>query len=364
MNSCDNGKHMKPPWNEHDQWQNPITSVESARGFALLRNALRPASSAGDSDATLEMDPHPGNIGGRVAGTITLPRNTKSVANVILRLSCVSYIAPGHNDNPDDRVEIIWAQELHSTPGSTHDGIKVVFAFDEIPANLPESQLPLGGGYVDWQLTLTALADVAELRHTFSIPVFATDLYNERPARSASETETELSNWRAQKTWQPYRAEIAVEADTLVVRHGPWRGGLFQTGGLKGFFAFFVLLVLSVILLTFGNESFVSTLVTGIFGAIGLFVTGLAGYLWVRTVEIRVQPGQLLRSCRIFDRTVQTRIVSADNISAFIVRDGVLYVVSGEFGELELIDSIHDLELLNALRRLLVDSLKPVATTD
>ena len=355
---------MKPPWHEHDQWQNPITSIESAGGFALLRNALNPARSAGDSDATLEMDPHPGSIGGRVAGAITLPRNTKAAANLILRLSCVSNFAADQSDYPDGRVVVLWAQELHATPSSTHDRIKVVFAFDQVPANLPESELPLSGGYVDWQLTLSASADVAELCHTFSIPVFATDLYSERPARSVSETETKLSKWRAQKTWQPYRAEISVEADTLVVRHGPWRGGVFQTGGLKGSFAFFLLLFLSVILLIFGNQELGSTVVTGAFGSLGLFVTGLAGYLWVRTVEIRVQPGQLLRYCRIFGRTVQTRILSAGDISAFIIRDGVLYVVSGELGELQLVDSIYDLELLNALRRLFVDFLKPVSTID
>lgn len=354
---------MKPPWHEHDQWQNPIKSIESAGGFALLRNALNPAMSAGDSDATLEMDPYPGSIGGRVSGTITLPRNTKAAANFNLRLSCVSNFAPDQSDYLDDRFEILWTQERHTTPSSTRDGITLAFAFDQVPANLPESELPLSGGYVDWQLRLTASADVAELCHTFSIPVFATDLYSERPKRVASETETILSKWRAQKTWQPYRAEISVEADTLVVRHGPWRGGIFQTGGLKGFVAFFLLLFLSMILLIFGNEELVSKLVTGIFGTLGLFVTGLAGYLWARTVEIRAQPEQLIRYCRIFGRTVQTRILSADNISAFMVRNGVLYVVSEELGELQLIDSIHDLELLNALRLLLVDSLKPVSTT-
>ncbi|MGB5492247.1 MAG: hypothetical protein WBM76_15590 [Woeseiaceae bacterium] len=354
---------MKPPWHEHDHWQNPITSIESAGGFALLRNALNAAKSAGDSDATLEMDPHPGSIGGRVAGTITLPRNTKAIANFILRLSCVSNFAPDQSDYPDGRFAILWAQELNTTPSNTRDGIKVTFVFDHVPANLPESELPLSGGYVDWQLTLTASADVAELCHTFSIPVFATEMYSERPARSASATDSILSEWRVQKTWQPYRAEIAVETDTLVVRHGPWRGGLYQAGGLKGFFAFFLLLLLSVVLLISGNEELVSTVVTGVFGTLGLFVTGLAGYLWVRTVEIRVQPGQLFRYCRIFGRTVQTRILSANNISAVIVRDAELYVVSNEFGELQLIDSIYDLELLNALRRLVVDFLRPVSTT-
>jgi len=352
---------MKPPWHEHDQWQNPITSVESAGGFTLLRKTLNPARPASAGNATLEMDPHPGSIGGRVAGTITLPPNTSVVAGVELRLSCVSYFAPGQGDYSDDDFGILWAHDMHTTPEHTRDGIKTAFAFDQIPANLPESQLPLGGGYVDWQLSIAAPAGVSEWRHTFSIPVFATDLYREHPPISASETESKVSKWNAEKTWASYRAEIWVEAETLVVRHGPWRGGLFQTGGLKGFFAFFVLLFLSVVLLLFGNEDLVSTVVTGVFGTLGLFVTGLAGYLWVRIVEIRVQPGQLLRSCRIFGRTVQTRVVLADEVSAIAARDGILYAVSGKFGELQLIDSIYDRELLHALRRLIVGALRPVS---
>ena len=334
---------MKPPWHEHAQWQNPITSVRST----------------GDSLATLNLDPHPGSIGGRIVGTITLPQDTTNEGSFTLRLSCVSNPAPDQNDYPDDRVEILWTQEIQTTPGSTRNGMKLAFAFDQVPSNLPESEMPLGGRFVEWQLLLTA----TKLCHTFLIPVFETDLYGEGPTISASETEKLLSKWHTRNTWQPYRTDVSLEADTLVVRHGPWRGGFFQAGGIKGFFTVLILLVLSVTLLVFGNDQLVVKSVTGILGALGLFVTALAAYLWVRTVEIRAQPGQLSRICHLFGRTIQTKALSGDKIVSFIVRDNVLYVDSEELDNvLELIDSIYERGLLGELRRLLVDAIKPASS--
>lgn len=359
MNLTETGWHMKAPWQEHKLWQNPIASIESAGGFALLAHAIDPARTVSDADATLVLDPHPGSIGGAVRGAVKLPRNIERVADCVLRLSCISNFASGHDDYSDGSIEVLWEQELHAAPRSTRNGVEVAFTFDQLPDSLPESQLPIGGSHVDWQLTLTASAENAELRHTFSIPVFATDLYQERPVRSASETEALLSEWRSREAWRPYRAEIKTEADSLIIRLGPWRGGMFQTGGWKGLVAIVLSFFVSVVLLLFANDELVSMLVTGVFGMVGLFVTGLAGYLWIRTVDIRVRPGRLSLRRHIFGQTVQSRTLLAEDISDFTIRYGQLYVVSGEYGELELIDSVDDLRLLNALRRLLVTYLAP-----
>lgn len=351
---------MDPPWQKHKLWRNPITSVESAGGFALFAQALNPARTAGDSDATLELDPHPGRIGGRVSGTVTLPRNVKVNADCALRLSCTSHFESGSHDFSDDGSKVHWVHELRVAPRTTPDGVEVEFAFDKVPGNLPESQLPIGGSYVDWQLTLTALTDNADLRHTFSVPVFVADLYEDRPQRSASETEALLSEWRSRDTWQPYRAEFTTEGDSLLVRLGPWRGGgLLQIGGWRGLVAILLLLPLSVVLLLFANDELVSAVVTGVFGTLGLMVTFLAVYLWIRTVEIRVRPGRLSLRKHIFGRTVQTRVVSTEDISEITIHFAQLFVVSRKYGALELIDSIHDLRLLNAFRRLIVAYLAP-----
>lgn len=345
---------MDPPWQEHRLWQNPIPSIESGGGLAFLAHALGPARTASAADATLELDPHPGTVGGRVSGTIKLPASTKIDAGCTLRLSCNSHSTSGHGDYSDDGVEVLWSQALDVAPRTTQDGVEVEFSFDEVPGNLPESQLPMGGHYVDWQLTLTASTEEAELHHTFSVPVFVTDLYEGKPAKSATEIESLLSAWRSQKTWQPYRAEIKTEDDSLVVLLGPWRGGMYQTGGWQGLVALLLLLFVSVVLLSFANDEMVSMVVTGVFGLVGLCVTGIAGYHWIRTVEIRVRPGWLSLRRRILGRTVQTKVLSAEEISDITIRFGQLYAVSDEHGELELIDSVHDLGLLNALRRLIV----------
>lgn len=332
--SPETGLQMEPPWQKDRFWQNPITSIES--------------------DATLEMDPHPGNIGGCVAGTVKLPRNTKITAGCVLRLSCISNVPTGRDDNSDDGSEVLWFEEINATPRTSHDGVEIDFTFDEVPDNLPESQLPLAGYHIDWQLALAAPTDEAELRHTFLLPVFETELYEDRPAKAAAEVKSLLATWRAENTWQPYRAEIGTEGGSLTIRLGPWRGGMYQTGGWQGFVAILLCFLASMALLVFANEDLVSTVVTGVFGSIGLFVTGLAGYLWIRTVDIRVQPGRLSLRRHVFGRTVQSRALATTEISDITIRFGQLYVVSDKYGELSLIDSVHDLRLLNALRRLIV----------
>lgn len=325
---------MEPPWQKDRVWQNPITSIES--------------------DATLKMDPHPGNIGGCVAGTVKLPRNTKITAGCVLRLSCISNVPTGRDDNSDDGSEVLWFEEINATPRTTHDGVEIDFTFDEVPDNLPESQLPLAGYHIDWQLALTAPTDEAELRHTFLLPVFETEFYEDEPAKAAAEIKSLLATWRLESTWQPYRAEITTEEDSLVIRHGPWRGGMYQTGGWKGLVAILLCFFASMALLVFANDELVSTVVTGVFGSVGLIVTSLAGYLWIRTVDIRVRPGRLTLRSHIFDRTVRLRTLQSKEISDITIRLGQLYVVSDKYGELSLIDSVHDLRLLNALRRLIV----------
>lgn len=351
---------MDPPWQEHRAWQNPIRSIRNLGGFAQIARALNPTRTSRDKNATLELDPHPGSVGGRVSGTVKLPRSIRINSECVFRLSCVSSVATRPKEYSDDGFEVLWADTLQVVPRTTPDGVEVGFSFNKVPDNLPESQLPLGGHYVDWQLTLTTTSDGSELRHTFSVPVFATDLYGDRPAWPTRDTEALLSTWSSQNTWRPYRAKIKTAGDSLVVRLGPWRGGMFQAGGWGGLVAIVLSFFLSVILLLFANDELVSSVVTGAFGTVGLFVTGLAAYLWVRIVEIRVRPGSLSVRRSVFGRTVQTMTLSTEEISDLTIRFSQLYVVSAKYGELELIDSVHDLELLNALRRLISVYLSPV----
>ena len=350
---------MNPPWREHRPWHNPIASVKGTGSVGQLARFFRRSGAAGDNHSTLELDPHPGSIGGRVSGTVRLPRNTKIDAACVLRLSCVSSAPTGSDDYSEDGVEVLWSQRLRGEPRRTRDGVEVEFSFDEIPDDLPESQLPLGGHYVDWQLSLAASSDGEKLRYTFSIPVFVSGLYEDRPARSASDTEALISTWSNRNTWQPYRAEIKTVGDSLVIRLGPRRAGMFQTGGWGGLVAIALLFLLSLSLLLFANDELVSAAVSGIFGIVGLFVTGLAAYLWIRVVEIRVRPGLLSLHYFVFGRTVRTRILSSEDITGLTIRFSQLYVVSAEYGELELIDSVHDIKLLNALRRLISVYLEP-----
>ena len=351
---------MDPPWQEHRAWQNPIRSSQNVGGFAQLAQVFNPTRAARDEDATLTLDPYPGSIGGPVSGTVRLPRNTRIHSECVLRLSCVFSVATGPDDYSDDGFEVLWVHELRVAPRSTRNGVIVEFSFDKVPDDLPESQLPLGGHYVDWQVTLSASNDDAELSHTFSVPVFLTDLYGDKPARRTRNTEALLAKWNSQNTWRPYRAEFEAVGDLLAVRLGPRRGGMTQTGGWRGLAAIVLSFFLSMVLLLSANDELVSSVVTGVFGLFGLSVTCVAAYLWGRVVEIRVRPGSLSIRYIIFGRTVQTRTLTAEEVSDLEIRFSQLYVLSAKYGEIELIDSVHDLRLLNALRRLISAYLAPV----
>ena len=329
---------MIPPWQEHKRWQNPIASI--ARGDGV----------------TLTLDPHPGSIGGRVSGTVNLPRTIPVTGNCVVHLSCLSSVTSATED-ADDGSEILWTQQVYATPHHGHDSVAVPFTFD-IPDSMPESLLPLGGASVDWQLTITSAADGGELEYSFSVPVFATRLYGERSAQTIPDAASLLTQWRAENSWQPYRAVIESEHGSLVIRLGPWRGGMFQAGGVKGLVTVLLCFAVSLVLLTAANDGLVSTVVTGVFGLAGLFVTGLAAYLWARVVEVRAQPGQLSIDRRVFGRTIQRRELPVEDIVDLPIRFSQLYVVSRHHGELAIIDSVHDRRLLNALRDLVADHIR------
>lgn len=350
---------MDGPWLKHRPWQNPISSIRRTGSFSRLSQVFgRSRASSGDY-STLELDPHPGSIGGRVSGTIRIPPVTKIDSACLLRLSCIFSVPTRADDYSDDDSEVLWSHTQPVDPRVTRHGVEVRFSFEGIPDDLPESQLPLAGHFVDWQLTLTSSSDGNKLSHTFSVPVFVSDLYGDRPLTSASDSEALISTWSLRNTWRPYRAEIKTIGDSLIIRLGPRRGGMFQTGGWGGLVAIVLTFLLSLTLLVFANHELVSIVVTGVFGTLGLFVTGLAAYLWIRVVEIRVRPGWLSLDCFILGRTVKSRILSAEEITGLEIRFSQLFVVSTEHGWLELMDSIHDLRLLNALRRLIRAYLVP-----
>ncbi len=344
---------MDPPWLEHRPWQNPISSIRKTGSLAQLTQAIGHSRAARDYYSTLELDPHPGTLGGRVSGTVRLPQIAKIDSACVLRLSCIFSAPTVADDYSDEGREVLWARTLSIEPRITRRGAEVRFSFDGIPDDLPESQVPMGGHYVDWQLALRATSDGKGLIHEFSVPVFVSDLYGDKLSGSASDSNALLGKWRLRGTWRPHRAEINAVGDTLIIRHGPRRGGMYQTGGWTGLLAVVLLFLLSLTLLFSANEEVVSTVVTGVFGSLGLFVTGLAAYRWIRVVEIRVRPGRLSMDFFVLGRIVKSRVLSVEEITGLEIRFSQLYVVSTRHGEWELIDSIHDLKLLNALRRLI-----------
>jgi len=326
----------RPIWREHRPWQNPIRSAEHA---------------------DLVLAPHPGSLGGRVAGKIKLPENAEQATHGVVRLRCLSHTesVPDEDYDSHSQTHVLWESEQSVVIECANGRETCVFAFDPIPAELPESELPLSGNFVEWQLDIVAIYGAAETRHAFSIPVFWSESDRQPSATRARDVHTLVSKWRSEETWLPYNAEVEAKADTLSVRLHPWR-----KGDLKRLVLSAVLFLLSLVLLVgaAGMGDVVGISVTGIFG-----ITSLAGaiggaYISFRVVELRVQPGQLSRQYSIFGRKVGTTNFYASEISHFGTHNGRLHMVLTEFGSISLIEGIEDRELLKELRRLFSSTLE------
>ena len=125
----------------------------------------------------LQMEPSPGQLGGDVAGTITLPRWIEC-SDWRVTLQCVRIrISGGKNSSRSESV--VWQDEQAPYVEMQGIGAAIRFVFTP-PADLPESD-DEGREKVEWRLLLSGPRHPVPLDRTYAVPVATGSVRASRP---------------------------------------------------------------------------------------------------------------------------------------------------------------------------------------
>jgi hypothetical protein len=117
----------------------------------------------------VRLDPHPGQVGGAVAGTIKLEGRLASREKVDVQLLC-KHVRIRRSGKSSSRSEtVLWEQTQTLTPLAVGRGTQLEFRFDT-PPELPPSDEP-DRDYHEWELHLTAEVPGVDLDRRVAIPV-------------------------------------------------------------------------------------------------------------------------------------------------------------------------------------------------
>lgn len=119
----------------------------------------------------LWLDPHPGQVGGPVAGTITFQGRLSSQDRVQAQLLCKHVRITGSGKNRRRSETILWERTQTLVPLAAGRGTQLQFRF-ETPAGLPASEEP-SRNYHEWELHLLAEVPGVDLDRNLAIPVEA-----------------------------------------------------------------------------------------------------------------------------------------------------------------------------------------------
>lgn len=145
-----------------------------AVGIGLVVWAARSSASVRKFGVLVaELDPHPGAIGGDVAGYIDIPVEHDPARLFRVSLSCLHSRTSGSGKNRSTRQNVLWSDDrhLHAEPLGAGQ-VRLWFRF-EPPTGLPESTPP-SDDYHAWRLEIAAGLPGLDLSRQFDLPVFAT----------------------------------------------------------------------------------------------------------------------------------------------------------------------------------------------
>lgn len=282
-------------------------------GIGLVVAAIRQTLAARRfGDTPLQMDPHPGAIGGEVGGYFDarVPYRADQVFTV--GLSCVRTWVTGSGKNRSTHRDVRWqdGRSLYAEPAGDGES-RVWFAFSP-PAELPVSQTP-SDDYVSWHLRVDCALPGVDFSREWEVPVFAT---------AAAGSGTPRRRMRAAVAEEAAAVEAAVgftqtaggaAMDFRAGRH--WRWALVMIlvfGGMFGGAGAGMALV--------GDDLMVRWVMAPVFLCIGLLcvTTGL----WMIGNRLRVEAtGEGLQIRRwLFGVPVMNRLIVRDEI------EGIGYV--------------------------------------
>jgi hypothetical protein len=138
-------------------------------GLALLGQAVRAAARwRVVRGSAFEMDSMPGQVGGTLAGKITLPAELRPTGNFTLGLRCVNRVTSNGGSNSSSTWEhVLWNDEQTASS----DGANVPVAFDIAP-DTPASDYSNSNNEIIWRLCARAPTAAGKFDAQFEVPVF------------------------------------------------------------------------------------------------------------------------------------------------------------------------------------------------
>jgi hypothetical protein len=119
-------------------------------------------------DATLEMAPFPGGIGGQVGGHLILKNNPDYNTAYTVEVQCVERYSLGNGKLRTQRERIKWSKSSLAKNEVTAEGLRLRFEVD-VPEGLPESDVERRREYCFWRVRVLSNR---ESKMEYVIPVF------------------------------------------------------------------------------------------------------------------------------------------------------------------------------------------------
>jgi hypothetical protein len=137
-------------------------------GIALLGQAARAAARwRVVRGSAFEMDSVPGQIGGTLAGKITLPAELRPTGAFTLWLRCVNRVTSNSGENSSTWEHVLWNDEQTASS----DGAAVPVAFYIAP-DTPASDYTNSNKEIIWRLSASGPAAAGKFDAQFEVPVF------------------------------------------------------------------------------------------------------------------------------------------------------------------------------------------------
>lgn len=290
-----------------------VVLLFDAVGAWLLVWAVRQTLAARRfGDLVLQLDPHPGSIGGDVAGMIDLPLPYDAARAVTMTLACQHVYVRRSGKNSETQRDAQWSDTRHFLGEPTANGTTRVYFRFPVPAGLPVSSAP-SADYYCWNLDLECRVPGVDLSRAFEVPVFATATTT-RIGNRVRESQVELLA-HLERLMNAEQIPGGVAMDYHAGR--AWKGGAM----LALFGAIFALV--PVLMYRYGGTSWpMLVLFGGVFGLVGLGCIG--GGLWMAgnrlQVEIDAAGARLKRD--LFGVRVADRNLPRASIEGIVARRG------------------------------------------
>jgi len=117
--------------------------------------------------SAFEMDSVPGQVGGTLAGKISLPGDLRPTGDFTLNLRCVNRVTSNSGGNSSTWEHVLWSDEQTASS----DGAAVPVAFYVAP-DLPASDYSNSNNEIIWRLGASAPTAAGKFDAQFEVPIF------------------------------------------------------------------------------------------------------------------------------------------------------------------------------------------------